>query len=92
MAKVGGKILGAVGGKVTAKITNSSGRISNFLKNGNNVLRIGNGRLSLGPAPKFFKSGGLTSKIPIHIHLEKSKAGINFLKSGRSIKLWGRWR
>ena len=57
-----------------------------------NVLRVGGGRVSIGPAPKFYDKMGIVGKIlnPIHIHIEPTKIWIdlNWFKVG--FKLWGK--
>ena len=73
-----GGALGALGGK--------------GISSNNNILRAGGKRISFGPAQNHYKDGRIGSKIPVHIHIEKKKAGINFLKSGGCKKLWGRWK
>jgi hypothetical protein len=51
-----------------------------------NTIRIGGGRVSLGPAPTHYNELGTIGKIfaPIHIHVELSKiwVDLNWLKVG----------
>jgi RHS repeat-associated protein len=61
-------------------------KISQKIANGNNVLRIGRTtpgaafRMSIGPAPKSYRSISPVKKIlsPIHVHIELKKVGIDF--------------
>jgi RHS repeat-associated protein len=63
-------------------LNNSYGQV---IRNGNNVLRVGNGRLSMGAAPKVYKSLPMWQRLanPIHVHYEPNryiikKIGIDF--------------
>lgn len=70
-----------------------------LIRNGNNVLRAGGGRISIGAAPGIFRALPIWQKLmnPIHIHMELSKGGIqfNWFKNIagriRSMRLWGSW-
>lgn len=56
------------------------------IKNGNNLIRIGRAypgaafRVSIGAAPKYYETMPTWKKIlfPVHIHIERNKAGIDF--------------
>lgn len=64
-----------------------------FISNGNNVLRINTKRISIGPAPAKYNTGGRTSRIPVHIHLDRAKGFIQSSRTGQLIKLfWGQYR
>ncbi len=64
-----------------------------FIQNGNNLLRIGKGRISIGPAPKYCNTKKITSRMPIHIHIERAKAGIQIYKPAKKcLRIWGNWR
>lgn len=75
--------------KTTPKAINVAQKI---IRNGNHVLRIGKGRVSVGPAPVHYGSKKFGGRIPFHMHLERAKAGIKLHKTGKCIKLWGRWK
>lgn len=50
-----------------------------MLRNGNNVLRIGNGRVSLGTAPSRFGRLPWWQKVmnPVHVHTGKNSVGFD---------------
>lgn len=56
----------------------------------NNLLRIGNGRVSVGAAPKYYNKLGVVGKIlnPIHIHFEPGKIWIDLNWLGKGFRLW----
>jgi len=57
---------------VTPSVVKNAGK---YLSGGNNVLRVGKGRVSFGPAPKHYLKGGWSSKIPLHVHIEPFRMG-----------------
>lgn len=67
-------------------VSNVVTKVRNFVRNGNNVLRVGGGRVSLGPAPKYYNGLSRLGKIlsPIHIHIEKLKIGIDLNWIGKA--------
>ena len=79
---------------VAGKAMQQINRDKEWIRNGNNVLRIGRPaqnqpfRISIGPANARHQA---KSRIPFNIHIEKAKAGLNTRK-GKCVKFWGNWR
>jgi hypothetical protein len=75
----------------------AAGSAAEWLRNGNNFLRVGGGRISMGPALSYYRSLPTLQKIisPIHIHMDKKYGGIDFNwfkdRSG-NIKNWTWWK
>lgn len=71
----------------------AKGAIKHVVKNGNNTLRIGRGRVSLGPQHKHWK------KLPkwrravdrIHIHIERGKIGIDWNRKSKPLSKYVSW-
>ena len=53
--------------------------------NKNNVLRINKSRVATGPSPKYYNDGRIGSRIPIHIHIDRTKILIQRSKNGKII-------
>jgi hypothetical protein len=67
----------------------ASARVAKLLDK-NNILRISKDRISIGPAPKFYKDGRVGSKISVHIHIDKTKFLVQDAKTGKVIYCKGK--
>lgn len=59
----------------------------------NNILRVGNGRVSIGPAPAFYRDLSPVGKLlsPLHIHIERTKVWVDINWIGKGFKAWPLW-
>ena len=73
------RILPFVPPAVNENIQKTYTKTQEFISNGNNVLRIGHGRVAIGPAPSHYNKMSTIEKAfsPIHIHIQGKNTGID---------------
>jgi RHS repeat-associated protein len=76
------------GGKGARVISKS--RVGTYFRNGNNYLRIGNGRISVGPAPAHYRAQNLALKMitPLHVHADPTKVWVDFNWIDKGVPLY----
>ncbi|MGF7229201.1 MAG: RHS repeat domain-containing protein, partial [Candidatus Saccharibacteria bacterium] len=75
--------VGLLGAGFAVKAIAKAGSIAKVaakIKNGNNIVRIGKGRVAVGPAYNHYKNLSVIKKVlaPIHVHIDPSKVWIDF--------------
>jgi RHS repeat-associated protein len=89
-AAVGGCILVLGGVGCGSLISRGLSLAKNYLRNGNDLFRMGNGRISVGAAPEYYKQLKSLGKFlnPIHLHVDPTKVWLDINWTGKGFPLY----